>query len=79
MYAIRSYYVMFCEKILLRIYIKYIAGKGFNVRRILVVGNMTRGKLVSDLLTSQVSWGHQVVGRLKTSEDKIDDTRNNFV
>ncbi|MBI5557993.1 MAG: sugar transferase [Deltaproteobacteria bacterium] len=64
--------LMFAEKILLRIYIRFIAAKGFNVRRILVVGNMTRGKLVSDLLSSQVSWGHQVVGRLKTSTDKSD-------
>ena len=59
-------------KILLRIYINYIAGKGFNVRRILIVGNMSRGKFVSDLLTSQVSWGHQLVGRLKTSGEKKD-------
>ncbi|MFZ5773252.1 MAG: sugar transferase [Thermodesulfobacteriota bacterium] len=66
--------LMFWEKILLRIYIRYIAGKGFNVRRILVVGNMTRGKLVSELLSSQVSWGHQVVGRLKTTQDKIDSS-----
>jgi exopolysaccharide biosynthesis polyprenyl glycosylphosphotransferase len=29
---------------------------------------------VSDLLSSQVSWGHQVVGRLKTSADKIDSS-----
>ena len=63
---------MFIEKIFVRVYIYFIAGKGFNVRRILVVGNMTRGKLVSDLLASQVSWGHQVVGRLRTSRDKIE-------
>ena len=69
-FAWLSFALMFCQKSLLRIYIKYIAGKGFNVRRILVVGNMTRGRLVSDLLSSQVSWGHQVVGRLKTASDK---------
>lgn len=67
--------IVFFEKIIVRIYIDYIAGKGFNVRRILVVGNMTRGQLVSDLLESQVSWGHQVVGRLKTSDSK-QDTEN---
>ena len=70
LFAWLSFALMFCQKSLLRIYIKYIAGKGFNVRRILVVGNMTRGRLVSDLLSSQVSWGHQVVGRLKTAADK---------
>jgi exopolysaccharide biosynthesis polyprenyl glycosylphosphotransferase len=73
-FAWLSFALMFCQKSLLRIYIKYIAGKGFNVRRILVVGNMTRGRLVSDLLSSQVSWGHQVVGRLKTAADKGNGT-----
>lgn len=69
LFAALSFVIMFGEKFLLRLYIRFVIGQGFNVRRILVVGNMERGKLVSDLLASQVSWGHQVVGRLQTSAE----------
>ena len=61
---------MLIERIAAQIYISKIASHTFNVRKILVIGNMTRGKIVSDLLANQVSWGHEVVGRLKTREDK---------
>lgn len=59
-------------KFFIQIYIEFVLGQGFNVRRVLIVGNMTRGKLVTRLLASQVSWGHEVVGRLKTSLEKED-------
>jgi exopolysaccharide biosynthesis polyprenyl glycosylphosphotransferase len=63
---------MLIERIATQFYINKIASHGFNVRKILIIGNMTRGKIVSELLANQVSWGHELVGRLKTKEDKKD-------
>jgi exopolysaccharide biosynthesis polyprenyl glycosylphosphotransferase len=40
----------------------------FNARKILVVGDLERGKLVSNLLSNQLSWGHKVIGTLAIDE-----------
>ena len=55
-------------RLLSQLYINKISRKGFNVRKILIVGNMERGRIVSDLLESQLSWGHEVIGRLTTKK-----------
>ncbi len=51
-------------RILSRLYLTKVANDEFNVRKILVIGNLERGKLVSDLLNIQLSWGHKVIGTL---------------
>ncbi len=63
-----SFIYMVIGKFFIQSYIKFVLGQGFNVRRVLIVGNMTRGKIVTRLLASQVSWGHKVVGRLQVSQ-----------
>ncbi len=77
----RSFLLIFCgltlsfmlvERTASQFYLNVIANHGFNVRKILIIGNLTRGKIVSDLLAKQVSWGHELVGRLKTKDDKKD-------
>ncbi len=67
-----SLLLMLLERISIQYYLKNIAGHGINVRKILIIGNMTRGKIVSELLVNQVSWGHKLVGRLKTDNKKKD-------
>lgn len=51
-------------RILAELYLNKISRKSFNSRKILVIGNPERGKLVSELLQSQLSWGHEVIGTL---------------
>lgn len=46
-----------------------LAGQGFNQRRILVVGNGDRARLVLEALERQRSWGHRVIGLLCDPED----------
>ncbi|MEW6219562.1 MAG: sugar transferase [Thermodesulfobacteriota bacterium] len=52
------------ERLLAQVYIHFLARSAFHARKILVVGNLARGQLVSDLLARQLSWGHTVIGRL---------------
>ena len=55
--------IAFC-RILMQLYLEKISKRGFNIRKILVVGNMERGKYVTDLLNAQMSWGHEIIGTL---------------
>lgn len=60
-------------RILGRLYTHKISKKSFNTRKILVVGNLERGKIVSELLANQLSWGHEVIGRLATQDDEAEE------
>jgi exopolysaccharide biosynthesis polyprenyl glycosylphosphotransferase len=51
-------------RILSQLYLERVSRDAVNARKILVIGNLERGKLVSDMLNSQLSWGHQVIGTL---------------
>ncbi len=69
----RSYVVVFClssfvliaaERLLVMSVAGRLSSTDFNARKILVVGDLERGRIVSDILARQLSWGHKVVGRL---------------
>lgn len=64
---------LFTMRILARVYTRKISKKGFHSRKILVVGNPERGQLVIEALQDQLSWGHEVVGRLNTCEKDADE------
>lgn len=53
-------------KIATESYIKILTRKGFNARKLLIVGDLERGRMVSDLMEKQLSWGHEIIGRLTT-------------
>jgi exopolysaccharide biosynthesis polyprenyl glycosylphosphotransferase len=50
-------------------YLEKISVRGFNVIRILVVGEAKRAGQVERLMAEQLSWGHQIVGRLQVGEE----------
>jgi exopolysaccharide biosynthesis polyprenyl glycosylphosphotransferase len=50
------------HRIVIQLYLDKISKKGFNIRKILVVGNLERVKYVTDLLKAQLSWGHEIIG-----------------
>jgi exopolysaccharide biosynthesis polyprenyl glycosylphosphotransferase len=54
-------------RILAQLYLERISKDAVSARKILVVGNPQRGKLVSNLLNTQLSWGHEVIGTLAMS------------
>ncbi|HIJ91205.1 MAG: sugar transferase [Desulfobulbaceae bacterium] len=70
LFAIFSFVFLCVERLIARLYINGIAHRTFHARKILVVGNMERGKYVSDLLSQQLSWGHEVVGMLAVDDEE---------
>lgn len=55
-------------------YIGKFAKSGARARKILIVGDSERGRVVSHALQKQLSWGHEVVGRLRENDtDQCED------
>ena len=52
-----------------QLYLDFLSPKGFNVNRILIVGDRGRGDCVRKILEEQLSWGHEIAGRV-TVEDE---------
>jgi exopolysaccharide biosynthesis polyprenyl glycosylphosphotransferase len=55
--------------LLVRLYLDIIAPKNFNVRKLLVIGDLERGRIVTNLLEKQLSWGHEVIGMLALNDE----------
>ncbi|BBO68390.1 UDP-phosphate galactose phosphotransferase [Desulfosarcina alkanivorans] len=60
---------------IVQVYFEKFAGRRFNRHRILVVGDREIGSYVIGLLETQLSWGHEIVGRLSIdpSREEGDD------
>lgn len=71
-FACFSFTLILMHRILGQIYLNRVSKNGFNVRKILIVGNEERIKIVAQLFESQVSWGHDVIGCLTTEKEKND-------
>ena len=52
-----------------QLYLDKVSIRGFSVNRILIVGDARRGEQVARVLADQLSWGHQIVGRLRVGEE----------
>jgi len=73
-FGLLSFVFIIVEKLLMEFYISKLSKRSFSVRKILVIGNLERGQMVADLLEKQLSWGHEIIGRLtteKTSNDSL--------
>lgn len=55
-----------------QLFLDYLSPKGFNVNRILIVGDPERGNWVKGILEEQLSWGHEIAGRVGVNEEKED-------
>lgn len=73
LFSITTFLFLVVLRVLTRSYTKWTAKKGFHSRKILVVGDPQRGQLVIEALQDQLSWGHEVVGRLNTCEKDPDE------
>ncbi len=72
-FAILSFVFIVTLRAVERWYINRLSQKGFNARKILIVANAEWGKIIADLLKYQLSWGHEIVGRL-TTKAECDDS-----
>ncbi|MGV7223255.1 MAG: sugar transferase [Nitrospinales bacterium] len=57
-------------RVLIQLYLDKTLKSGDYSRRILIVGNLERGRFVTGLLNSQLSWGHDVVGQLSIEREE---------
>lgn len=69
-FLVISFMILVIERSILRFFYEKNRTNRPNLRRVLIVGNIERGKLVSNALQKQLSWGHEVIGNLtdKTQE-----------
>jgi exopolysaccharide biosynthesis polyprenyl glycosylphosphotransferase len=68
LFALYALILILVVRLLVHFYATRVSGNGVNSRKILVVGDMERAKLVSRALDNQLSWGHTVVGHLNVGE-----------
>ncbi|BBO92867.1 hypothetical protein DSCOOX_60470 [Desulfosarcina ovata subsp. ovata] len=61
-FALITFFLLLTARISGQLYLDYFSPKGFNVQRILIVGDQERGELVKRVLETQISWGHEIVG-----------------
>lgn len=71
-FAVLSFVFLTLFRVLLQYYFNNYFKKGFNARRILVVGDAQRSQLISDVLDSQLSYGHDIIGRLAVRPEERD-------
>ena len=73
-YAVFTLGLILSYRIGVQWYLDKISVRGFNVFRILVVGEADRAGQVERLLGDQLSWGHQIVGRLQVGEEPFESS-----
>ena len=80
LFAVQSFILISMARILAQFYFDKVPARSFNVRKILIVADSARSELVGNVLKKQVSWGHEVIGRLsvKKEEDEQADTLGNI-
>jgi exopolysaccharide biosynthesis polyprenyl glycosylphosphotransferase len=71
-FALLSLVFLTLFRVLVQYYFNNHFKKGFSARRILVVGDKERSGKITDVLNSQLSYGHEIVGRLAIHEDERD-------
>ncbi len=68
-----SLLILLLERSIIYFYASSMALNSFNLRKILVVGDMERGRLVTSMLEKQLSWGHEVIGRLAVNNQDMEN------
>lgn len=68
-FGVLSLFFIVITRLLFQVYFISLGKRGFNTRQILVVGDIQRGKVVKDLLQSQLSYGHTIVGQVATYKE----------
>ena len=63
-FAILSFGLILGIRFCTQIYLDFLSPKGFNLNRILIVGDQKRGDYVRKILEAQLSWGHEIAGRV---------------
>lgn len=73
-----SFAYLTLERVIVRIYLGSVAGKRKYASRILTVGEHKRADAVVQAMQRQLSWGHKVVGRIRSGKKKEDDDESSL-
>jgi exopolysaccharide biosynthesis polyprenyl glycosylphosphotransferase len=73
LFASVTFLSLLFQRLSVNVYLSRTSNNGFNIHNILIVGSTERAALVKDMLENQLSWGHQVIGRLATHPDAGED------
>ncbi|PIE67463.1 MAG: hypothetical protein CSA23_04250 [Deltaproteobacteria bacterium] len=69
-FALTSFFLIALVRTLSQLYFQNVAGVQSSRHQILVVGDTEMAETVTNLLRSQLSWGHDIVGRLSIRRDE---------
>ena len=75
LFLIISYIILVSERTILRFFYEVKQKNRQYIRRILLVGDVERSRLVIESLQKQLSWGHEVVGILPDNRKEQSSTK----
>ena len=68
-FAVLCFVFIATHRIAALFFISKSCRKGFNISRILLIGNPDKESIVTNILENQLSWGHKIIGRLTIHEE----------
>jgi exopolysaccharide biosynthesis polyprenyl glycosylphosphotransferase len=68
-FAFLTFLTIYLQRLIAGVYFFRISKNRFNMHNILIVGSQERGQIITELMEKQLSWGHQVIGRLGLHSD----------
>jgi FlaA1/EpsC-like NDP-sugar epimerase len=74
-FLIISYIILVSERTVLRFFYEMNHKNRLNLRRILLVGDLERSRLIAEALQKQLSWGHEIVGTLTDKREELSSPR----
>ncbi len=77
LFALLTFLTIYIQRLVANSYLNKISSNRFHNHNILIVGSPERSQLVKELLEKQVSWGHEIVGRLSLHPEA--DTNEDYL
>ena len=68
-FALFSFLMILIARFCVKIYLDYLSPKSFSAHRILIVGEKKRSHKVKEILEEQMSWGHEIIGRISIRKE----------
>lgn len=72
-FGLLSFLFLLLERALMRVYYERNLRRRFNREHILMVGDLTRCRMVAERIGRQLSWGHEILGYLTVGEVSGED------
>lgn len=69
LFASFAFTLVVIQRVLSQMFINRLYRSGYSVRKILLVGEKERCNIIYNILDNQLSWGHEIVGRVAVSDE----------